>query len=458
MEKTVLQFSDYIANLVNSMKDKRSKKNTQSLISKIFSHQSIQLWRLSADSKEYERYHNLINGKMVNTLNLELLNSNLLINSIQCLQGQLRVIVIHDESEIRKPESSKLENLGWVQSLEGKMIRGYKTFNSIMIDNQDKTIKLLCSTPYSNQDPQFLSKKEFDKYEKGKLNDQAREKEIDQLLEKQDYYHSKTICLEQIEKIHNQIKAINPDIIIIHILDRGFDCVEVFEFIESLGDKFVIRFKSNRNANEKIINDKGKEVFLKLASKTFENIEKVNYSKVCFRDKAYKNATGVFEWDTTKIKNELYNVQKVRFVDEKNRKIFASPMLLISNYQLSDLEMVQYVYQLYMQRTKIEGTFKFLKDILGWEEFRIHDYESIKNLIVLAFFVGGYFYEIEHELTKDYTVQWICKLGNGKGKVTKYYFMEGLKILIQMALFDKFCKENNISPEDIELAYKKFAP
>jgi len=86
MEKTVLQFSDYIANLVNSMKDKRSKKNTQSLISKIFSHQSIQLWRLSADNKEYERYHNLINGTMINTLNLELLNSNLLINSIQCLQ------------------------------------------------------------------------------------------------------------------------------------------------------------------------------------------------------------------------------------------------------------------------------------------------------------------------------------------------------------------------------------
>jgi len=62
-------------------------------------------------------------------------------------------------------------------------------------------------------------------------------------------------------------------------------------------------------------------------------------------------------------------------------------MLLISNYIIKDKEFEQYVYELYMQRTRIEGTFKFLKEVLGWETFRIQDFESIKSLIALTFFV-----------------------------------------------------------------------
>ena len=33
--------------------------------------------------------------------------------------------------------------------------------------------------------------------------------------------------------------------------------------------------------------------------------------------------------------------------------------------------MVQLVFEFYMKRSKIEGVFKFCKNQLGWEEFRI---------------------------------------------------------------------------------------
>jgi hypothetical protein len=457
MKDISISISDFFSNVVNSLKDKRAKKNTADIITKIFSEKSTQLWRISADSKEYERFHNLLNGEMVNTLSVGLLNKNLLVNSVACLSGQQRVVVIHDGSEIRKPESEHLQCIGWVQALNGKWVKGYKTFASILINNQNGTIKLLSCVPYSNADPSFVSQQEMTAYQKGKLTDTERKKEIDNLLEKQDNYNSKTICLEQIKAIHNQIKAQNPEIVIIHVLDRGFDSVEIFEYIESLGDKYLIRFKCNRNSNEKILDEKGTEIFLKLHNKVFENKQEKIYPKVHFQKKVYQDAKGIFEWDTVVIQGQLYQVVRVSFFSRDGKKIFKDPMLLICNYIVSNFEIARYVYELYLQRPRIEGTFKFLKEVLGWETFRIHDYTSIQNLIALTFFIGAYFYEIEHELTNNETVIWICKLGNGKGKITRFYFMQGLSKLLLNAQVEIFRKENNISDEQMRLAYKMLA-
>jgi len=457
MKNKSLSISDYTLNLVDSFKDKRTKKNILDFVDKIFTNKNIQMWKISENSNEYERFHNLINGEMVNTLDVKTLNENLLINSISCLKGQQRVVVIHDGSEIRKPESKQLENIGWVQDLDGTWIRGFKTFNSILIDNQTGRIKLLGCIPYSNSDPKFISEAEKKLFETGKLTDLERKKEIEVFLENEEQYNSKNIYKQQIQEIHDKIKEENPDIVIIHVLDRGYDSVEIFKFIESLGDKYVIRFKSNRNSNEKVINEKGKESFLKLVNKEFANKKEVIYSKVGFQKKVYQDAKGIFEWDTVVIENEVYQVAKVTFFSRDGKKIFKDPMLLISNYIMSNLEIVQYVYELYMQRPRIEGTFKFLKEVLGWESFRVQDYESIKNLIALTFFVGGYFYEIEHELTNNETVKWICKLGNGKGKISRYYFFEGLSKLLIALEFERYRKENNISDEQVRLAYEMFS-
>ena len=318
--KNKINISEFLQNLLASYKDSRTKKNIEEFFGKIFTNKSIQLWKISKNSKEYQRFHNLIKGELVNTLDVKTLNKNLLINSISCLKGQYRVVVIHDGSEIRKPESKELENIGFVQSLDGTWIKGYKTLNSILIDNQTEKIKLLNCTPYSNADPKFISQSEKKKFETGKLTDLERKAEIEKILSESEDYNSKTITKEQIQKIHDEIKETNPEIIIIHVLDRGFDSVEIFEFIEQLGDKYVIRFKNNRNSNEKTLNENNKEVFLKLANKEFTNKQEVIYSKVGFQKKVYHNAKGIFEWDTVVIENKVYQVLKVRFYTHDGKK------------------------------------------------------------------------------------------------------------------------------------------
>jgi len=101
-------------------------------------------------------------------------------------------------------------------------------------------------------------------------------------------------------------------------------------------------------------------------------------------------------------------------------------MLLLTNRKIKTAYQAHGIYFTYLQRSKIEGVFKFLKDVLGWEEFQVRDFESIKNIIALCFFIGGYFYEIESELIENTTIQYICDLGGGKGKYTRYYFLQGL--------------------------------
>jgi hypothetical protein len=127
-------------------------------------------------------------------------------------------------------------------------------------------------------------------------------------------------------------------------------------------------------------------------------------------------------------------------------------MLIITNHEVNDVITAQFVYQLYLQRSKIEGVFKFLKDVLGWETFRVHDFESIKNLIALCFFIGAYFYEIQDELVKDQTIQWICELAGSKGKVTRFFLLKGLEILLHAQQFEAFKNEKNLSKEQLDAA------
>jgi len=214
MKRITLLQKEFFVNLILSLKDKRAKENAKEIILKIISEKKIQLWSISTNKKEYERFHNLINGNLVNVLDAEKMNANLLINSVSKLLGELRVVVIYDGSDIRKPESEILENLGWVRDLDGKFVRGYQTMNCVMIDNQTKTLKLLNCQPYSNKDPKFVSEKELKLFETGKLKDENRKQEIEKYLETEDNYNSKQIIKQQILKVHNKIKEINSEIVI----------------------------------------------------------------------------------------------------------------------------------------------------------------------------------------------------------------------------------------------------
>jgi len=57
---------DYCSPVMNTLQDKRGKKNFSNLLEQVFSKHHIQLWRLSDEKKTYNRFRDMLNGSLVN--------------------------------------------------------------------------------------------------------------------------------------------------------------------------------------------------------------------------------------------------------------------------------------------------------------------------------------------------------------------------------------------------------
>lgn len=375
------------------------------------------IWSLSSDSNEYERYERLLEGSGKHHLDVEQMNIALIDKGKGQLQGMKSVVVIHDPSDIRKPYSEKMEGLGKVQSLEGSWVNGYHSFNSVAI-GQDKRIHLLGCKPYSKEDEQWQQHRD-----------------------------------DQIRQISRGLKEMDGDVVLIHVLDREFDDQDCFGLIGGeLEEHFVVRLKLNRNAGglEKWDEQRGKQVSVKLKEAPFKNRFEREIQKFSWGKQLHQNVRAAFEYDHFPIGGSTYGLVRVVLRTASGRRVFKEPMLLITNLPLQSEENAVFVFRTYLSRSKIEGVFKFLKDSLGWETFQVRDFQAIQHLIVLCFFIGGYFYEIGDELANNEWMQQVCLMGGGKGKVSRFFFLEGIKKIAHYLEIKIFMKENNLTEEQLK--------
>jgi hypothetical protein len=400
----------------------------------------------------------MLNGELKTVIDTEKLNISMLRNATPFFKEKKVVCNIHDCSPIRKPESSVLDGLGVVKSLENKMVSGFDTFNSVMVDVPGHEIRLLSSTPFSNGVSSFVSVSERDLYEKGKITDKERVAEIAKHDELRESHNQKSVIFNQLRSINSHIKSENPHLTVIDIFDRGFDDAELFELETELENEFIVRGKANRNSNEVFIDEKGKEKAIKLVHQRFFKGEEVRFEQISFKNKSYKNALGVFEWNEVEIKGKMYSVLRVAFYQKSGQRVFKDDMIIITSLTINDLTMARLIWELYMQRTKIEAVFKFCKEELKWEAPRIDDWTTMKNLLTLVFFIAGYFYEIKQQLAQDPGAQWLAQLGNGKGKVTLHFLLKGIAKLIIYIEMKNFIAQMNISEDDINEALKTYHP
>ena len=168
---------------------------------------------------------------------------------------------------------------------------------------------------------------------------------------------------------------------------------------------------------------------MNISDAVFSYQAKVYYSKIDINGSLYQDVCCILEYGLD-INNN--SVVKVQLLDRKKQPIFKIPMFLITNIKVINDDIVYSIYRFYLQRSKIEGVFKFMKDVLGWEDSQIRSFEPMKSLLSFCFFITGYFYEIESTLINNEVIKFICELGGGMGKVTKNFVLRGLsKLLIK---------------------------
>jgi len=391
----------------------------------------------------------LIDGSLKNILDDKKISKALIENCVEKLNGNKRLYIFSDHCDIRKPYSNKLDNIGKVRDLDGNIINGFTALGSIILDENKKNLTLSNISIQSNGEPNFLTKKELEDYNNNKIKDEKRVQEIAKMIENKSYHNMNTLLYKHLEEQSKALKKANPEVSICHVHDRGCDSVEYLEFIkETLKDDVVVRVKKTRNSEQTKINpETNRKIKVKLIDSEFANNKVYLINQMTIKGKKYQQVKCHIDWDTIILNEKKYRVVRVKLIKKDGKPMYRDPVLLITTLKIENYLDAKEIYHIYLNRTKIEGVFKFLKDTLGWEEFQVRDWESIKNIIAICYFIGGYFYEIESELIENETIEMICELAKSKGKITHYFFLEGLAILLLAWQVEKFKIKHNISDE-----------
>ena len=173
---------------------------------------------------------------MKTSLNPEIISNSLLANSVQSLVEEDSLIALHDPSDIRKPYAKALESLGKVRSLDGNIVNGYSTFNSVAVDCSGKTLKLLDSIAYSNGDKAYLNNKDLSAQTKDpetlSVKDKARYDFVRLQIDSGNCHNLAEVTYEQLQRTSEALKESKPERKLVHVLDRYFDDNNVFRFVD----------------------------------------------------------------------------------------------------------------------------------------------------------------------------------------------------------------------------------
>lgn len=407
----------------------------------------LNLYAMATTKKEYDVNKGLLNGNQVNTLSSSMLIEEVQAKTSELLKEATDIYILHDPCDIRKPSAPKMEHIGKVLSLSKEVINGYKTFNSVAIDLAQQGIHLVSHNIYSTELPNYVSQEQLKDITQCTL-------EIQDLVAENKHVNTSVLYKKHIKESSEVVKRKNPTASVCHISDREFDCEDFFETIDNQGDKFITHLKLSRLSNERkeVLTAKGKlskkVIYKKLVDKSFKNKGEYLIPRLEIKGKVYKNIRCVLEWEPCILNEKSYNVVRITLWGE-HKPVFEHPMLLITNKVINNAEDAKIVYKGYILRFKIEVVFKFLKQNLGWETFQIRDFESIKNILAIGFFLIGYFKELEEELKRHPLALFLCKLAKSKGIITVFFLLEGLEKLIHFQEVQRWKEENNLTNEEI---------
>ncbi|MDZ7878197.1 MAG: transposase [Saprospiraceae bacterium] len=413
---------------------------------------------MSKDKAQYDVFKGLLSGGQVHTLSSDVLLEAIRDAAIVSLGAATRTYVLHDGSDIRKPNAQDMAHLGKVMSLQKQVISGYKTMNSVAVDMTGKELTLIDHTTYSTAQPNYLTQELVNDLRKNP----SKDPDLADKIAKGDYLNNSTVYLQSVLNSHNTVKRAHLDIKITHIQDREFDSESCFEYVDDLGDEFITRLKLSRLSNhtQPIFTPKGKlscrVSYEKLIDTAFKHATEYAIKRVTIKNKTYTNVKCRIEWDKLVLNNRNYSVIRIALMNEKGQPIFQQPMMLITNRPIQTAQDAQQVYQAYLLRFKIEVVFRFLKTNLGWETFQVRDFETIKNLIAWAFFLVGYFKELKEDIQKHEFYALIAKIGGGKGIISVNYLLKGIEKIAHFQQIQKLIDDNIITKEDIENAMRDF--
>lgn len=324
--------------------------------------------------------------------------------------------LVGDGSDLRKPYANKMPDLMDVRDLDGDLVPGYRTLNVIgMVPNQRG---VLYHRLFSSQAKDFVS----EPYE------------VQQML----------------RTVSQAVSPLKAHKAISWILDSGFDDIAVWRTVwEQPEEHIVCRiYHTDRLVAYQQKSGQWVEGDIAAAQSHLRLMGQAQTEMVVRRGKQKdpKRQLVTAEISTCPIRVTYdANVRRegpphtlrkdVWLVQVRLLGTTMEPWLLITDWPVTDGEGAVQIFRMYRQRWGVEDSFKFIKDVLGWEDVQLLDMQGIRTLVALGWVAAAFLYELGVTLEWP-EVAFLARLGGwvprqdrkpGKATLTR-----GLRRLLDM--------------------------
>lgn len=367
---------------------------------------------LTAGTKHGERrLRRLLHGSNERAeMTAQALGSVLTSEGAKRLAGEHEVLLIIDESDLRKPFARELEYLDTVHDLDGNLVSGFHTLTILGIGETGRRA-LLYQHSFSAQAPGFVS-----------VNDEYRKamKGV-----------SKALRAERVGRL-------------VWVMDRGFDDHKLLGWLHERGECFVVRSQHPRRKAKMRLDASAKSLASLLDKAAV--VGRVPLEKRLFSETSTRVC---YQVDVRALRLELEQLPgSDTTVVELSHPRLAQPWLLLSNLRLDDeraaqLALAKRIVQAYRQRWAIEDLFSWTKDALDWESVRLLDYEALRTLVALAWLAAAFIFDLGATLEQP-EVLLLATLGGwtpGKAKPGKAALCKGLARLSHHLVLEQLAKD-----------------
>lgn len=326
------------------------------------------------------------------------------------LAGEREVLLIIDESDLRKPYARALEHLDTVRALDGNLVSGFHTLTILGICETGRRA-LLYQHSFSAQAPGFVS-----------VNDE--------------YHHA-------MKQVSAALRAARVGRLL-WVMDRGFDDHKLLRWLHGRSECFVVRSQHPKRRAKMRLDAPAKSLESWLGKAAVMGqlpLEK--------RLLSHTSSRACYRVDVRALRVELEALPgSDTTVVELSHPRLAQPWLLLSNLRLDDeraaqLTLAERIVQAYRQRWAIEDLFSWTKDALDWESVRVLDYEALRTLVMLAWVAAAFVFDLSTTLEQP-EVLLLATLGGwtpGHTKPGKAALCKGLARLSHHLVLEHLAKD-----------------
>lgn len=391
MQTIPSKLEEYASGYRDLFKDKRLFMGFVGTLQGIIGSQSLRISKIANSSSVLgtsrhaeRRIRRLVHGENQRAnWQIEKLRTRFIEEGAKRLAWEKEVLLLLDESDLRKPFANAIEHLDKVRSLTGEVIPGFHTLNVLAIGESGRRT-IVYHHSFSTLEPGFKSVKA--EYKKA------------------------------IDAVTNALRKVGVGRLL-WVIDRAGDDLKLMRHIHESGSCFVTRLQHSK----RLCRWQGKETQVSEVLAQAPMLANASLEKRLLKPEVKRDRHKKITIKLSGVEVELSEATGlVVTLAEIHSPLGGQGWILLSNLRMNDdaSGLLKRLISIYRQRWSIEDLFAWSKQALGWETVQLMDFEALRTLVAFAWIAAAFLHDLGVD-QHDETLQFLAKLGGVNPQKTK---------------------------------------